>query len=122
MKRNVFTIFVLLPLLLLSCGAFWQSDSARAIQSAQTGEYAAAVRTLEPLVAGGNNDSAVVAALYDAWTRQGEYTKARERFDAWATARPNAAPIRLAAGRANHNVGNYAAALTHLNAVGNSAD
>ena len=122
MRKSAFAVFVLLPLLLLSCAALWQSDSARAIQSAQTGEYAAAVRTLEPLVAGGNNDSAVVGALYDAWTRQGEYTKARERFDAWATARPNAAPIRLAAGRANHNVGNYAAALTHLNAAASSAD
>ena len=122
MKRSAFIVFVVLPLLLLSCAALWQSDSARAIQAAKTGEYEAAVRTLEPLVAGGNNDSAAVGALYNAWTRQGEYAKARERFEAWATARPAAAPVRLAAGRINRVVGNYAAALTHLNAALNSAD
>jgi len=94
MKRSAFIVFVVLPLLLLSCAALWQSDSARAIQAAKTGEYETAVRTLEPLVAGGNNDSAAVGALYNAWTRQGEYAKARERFDAWATARPAAAPVR----------------------------
>ena len=63
MKRSAFIVFVVLPLLLLSCAAFWQSDSARAIQAAKTGEYEAAVRTLEPLVAGGNNDTAAVGAL-----------------------------------------------------------
>ena len=35
---------------------------------------------------------------------------------------PNAAPIRLAAARANRVTGNYAAALTHLNAIQNNAD
>ena len=122
MKRNVFTIFILLPLLLLSCGAFWQSDSARAIQAAKTGEYAAAVRTLEPLVAGGSNDAVAVESLYHAWIYQGEYSRAKERFDAWASARPTSAPIRLAAGRINRLTGNYPAALTHLNAILNSAD
>ena len=52
----------------------------------------------------------------------GRVHQGRERFDAWATARPAAAPIRLAAGRINRIVGNYAAALTHLNAALNSAD
>jgi cellulose synthase operon protein C len=122
MKKSAFTFFVLLPLLLLSCAALWQSDSARAIQAARTGEYAAAVRTLEPLVANGNNDPVVVESLYRAWIRQGEYTRARERFDAWATARPTSGPVRLAAGRINHIVGNYSAALTHLTAVQNAAD
>jgi cellulose synthase operon protein C len=122
MKRSAFTIFVLLPLLLLSCAALWQSDSARALQAARKGEYASAVRTLEPLVANGSNDPAVVQALYYSWIRQGEYTAAREKFDAWATARPNSAPIRLAAGRINHTTGNYAAAVTHLNAALNSPD
>jgi tetratricopeptide (TPR) repeat protein len=122
MKRNAITVFVLLPLLLLSCGAFWQSDSARAIQAARTGEYAAAVRTLEPLVAGGSNDLAAVESLYYSWIRQGEYARAKERFEAWATARPTAGPIRLAAGRINRVTGNYAAALTHLNAIQNAAD
>jgi tetratricopeptide (TPR) repeat protein len=122
MKRSAFTVFILLPLLLLSCAALWQSDSGRAIQAARSGEYAEAVRTLEPLVAGGSNDPAAVDALYNAWIRQGEYAKAKERFDAWATARPNSAPIRYAAGRANRLVGNYAAALTHLNAAVNSPD
>ena len=122
MKKSAFTVFILLPLLLLSCAALWQSDSGRAIQAARSGEYADAVRTLEPLVAGGNNDAAAVDALYVAWIRQGEYAKARERFDAWAAARPNSAPIRYAAGRANRLTGNYAAALTHLNAAVNSQD
>jgi cellulose synthase operon protein C len=122
MKRSAFTIFVLLPLLLLSCAALWQSDSTRAIQAARTGEYASAVRTLEPLVANGSSDPAIVNALYYSWIRQGEYAKARERFDAWAMARPNSAPVRLAAGRINHVTGNYAAALTHLNAALNSPD
>jgi tetratricopeptide (TPR) repeat protein len=122
MKRNAFIVFVLLPLVLLSCAAFWQSDASRAIQAARTGEYATAVRTLEPLVAGGNNDAVAVESLFYSWIRQGEYTKAKERFEAWATARPTAGPIRLAAGRINHITGNYAAALTHLNAVQNAAD
>jgi len=122
MKRSAFTFFVLLPLLLLSCAALWQSDSARAIQAARTGEYAAAVRTLEPLVANGSNDPVAVESLYRAWIRQGEYTRARERFEAWATARPNSGPVRLAAGRVNHILGNYAAALTHLSAVQNSPE
>ena len=122
MKRSAFTVFVLLPLLLLSCAALWQTDSKTAIQAARSGEYANAVRTLEPLVAGGSNDPVAVNGLYSSWIRQGEYTTARERFDTWASARPNSAPIRLAAGRANRLVGNYAAALTHFNAAVNSAD
>jgi hypothetical protein len=80
MKRNAFIVFVLLPLVLLSCAAFWQSDATRAIQAARTGEYATAVRTLEPLVAGGNNDAVAVESLYHSWIRQGEYTKARGTF------------------------------------------
>ena len=122
MKRNAFIVFVLLPLLLLSCAALWQSDSARAIQAAKTGEYAAAVRTLEPLVAGGNNDPAAVERSLPRLDPAGRVRQGQERFDAWATARPTAAPIRLAAGRINRVVGNYAAALTHLNAALNSAD
>jgi len=122
MKRSAFTVFILLPLLLLSCAALWQSDSGRAIQAARGGEYAEGIRTLEPLVAGGNNDPAAVDALYNAWIRQGEYTKAKERFDAWAAARPNSAPIRYAAGRVNRIMGNYDVALTNLNAVLNSPD
>src|SRR5688572_19752504 len=122
MKRSAFTVFVLLPLLLLSCAALWQTDSRTAIQNARAGEYASAARTLDPLVAGGSNDPAAVNGLYYSWIRQGEYTTARERFDAWAAARPTSAPIRLAAGRANRLVGNYAAALTHFDAALNSPD
>ena len=122
MKKSAFIVFVVLPLLLLSCAALWQTDSARAIQAARTGEYATAVRTLEPLVAGGSNDAAAVEGLYYSWIRQGEYTRARERFESWATARPNAAPIRLAAGRIQRLTGNYAAALTHLNAIPESSE
>lgn len=108
---------LVLPLLLLSCGALWQTDTARAIELARTGEYAAAAQALEPLVAGGSNDAAAIESLYRAWTRQGEYAKARERFQTWAAARSTVGPLRLAAGRANRIVGDYAAALTHLNAV-----
>ena len=122
MKRSAFIVFVLLPLLLLSCAALWQSDSVRGIQAARTGDYAAAVRNLEPLVSGGSNDAVSVESLYHAWIRQGEYATAKERFDAWATARPNSAPIRLAAGRINRMTGNYAVSLTHLNAVPAAAD
>jgi tetratricopeptide (TPR) repeat protein len=122
MKKSAFIVFVVLPLLLLSCAALWQSDSARAVQAARTGEYAAAVRALEPLVAGGNNEAAIVEALYYSWIRQGEYTRSRERFESWAAARPNAAPIRLAAGRIQHLTGNNAAALAHFNAIPSSSD
>jgi tetratricopeptide (TPR) repeat protein len=80
------------------------------------------VRTLEPLVAGGSNDPVAVNGLYNSWIRQGEYARAKERFDAWAAARPNSAPIRLAAGRANRMLGNYGPAITHLDAALNSPD
>jgi tetratricopeptide (TPR) repeat protein len=122
MKKKVLTAFVLLPLLLLSCGALWQSEPARGVQLARSGEYAEGARILEPVIAAGNNDAASVDALYYAWVGLGEYSKARERFDAWAAARPNAGPIRLAAGRINRLTGNYPAALTHFTAVQNAAD
>ena len=110
-------VMALLPILLLSCGAIWQSDTNRAIEQERTGEYKAAADVLEPAVQGGNNDPQVVESLYYAWVRQGEYAKAREKFEAWAAARPNAGPIRLAAGRINRITGNYTAALNHLNAI-----
>ena len=76
MKRKAFTLLVLVPLLVVSCGALWQSDSARGVQAARSGEYADAVRTLEPLVANGSNDAAFVDGLYYAWMRQGEIGRA----------------------------------------------
>jgi tetratricopeptide (TPR) repeat protein len=120
MKKSVFSL-MLLPLLLLSCGALWQ-DSKSPTELARTGEYKAAVAALEPMVASGNVDPLVVESLYYSWVRTGEYTKAREKFESWATAHPNAGPIRLAAGRINHLTGNYDRALTHLNTILTFAD
>ena len=115
-------VFLLLPLLLLSCGALWQTDSARAMELARTGEYAAAAAALEPVVASGNSDSALIESLYYSWIRQGEYARARDRFQAWAAARPGVGALRLAAGRINRIIGNHAVAITHLDAVPNNAD
>jgi tetratricopeptide (TPR) repeat protein len=113
-------IFLLLPLLLVSCGAFWQTDANRAVELARTGKYKDAAPALETAVNGGNFDPQIVQSLYYSWIRQGEYTKAREKFEAWAAANPSAGPIRLAAGRVNVLVGNYDAALAHLNTVVNN--
>ena len=112
----------LLPILLLSCGAMWQSDSRSPVELARTGEYKRAAQALEPMVAGGNSILLNVESLYYSWIRTGEYTKAREKFETWSTANPNAGPLRLAAGRINHLTGNYDRALTHLNAIQNSAN
>lgn len=113
-------LLLLLPLLLLSCGALWQSDAERAVGQARTGEYSAAASALEPVVAGGNIDPTVVEALYHSWIRQGEYVKARERFEAWSATTPAAGPLRLAAGRVNYLTGNYARALTHFDSILNN--
>ena len=115
------SVLILLPFILLSCGALWQTDTNRAIEQARTGEYKAASTALEAAVDGGNNDAQVVESLYYSWIRQGEYTKARERFGAWATARPNAGPIRLAAGRIDRITGNYPQSMANLNAIQNFA-
>jgi len=116
MKRNAFSL-LLLPFLFLSCGALWQSESRSPVELARTGAYKEAIAALEPMVAGGNFDPIVVEGLYYSWVRTGEYTKARERFESWSSASPNAGPIRLAAGRINHLTGNYERALAHLNAI-----
>ena len=116
MKRNIFSL-ILLPFLLLSCGALWQSDSKSPVELARTGEYKEAAAALEPMVAGGNFDPIVVENLYHSWIRTGEYSKAREKFEAWSTSNPNAGPVRLAAARINHLTGNYERALTHVNAI-----
>ena len=105
-------LLLLLPALLLSCGAFWQSNTSRALEQARTGEYKAAADALESAVEGGNNDAGVVESLFHSWVRQGEYVKARTKFDAWVAARPNAGPIRLAAGRIHRLTGSYDIALT----------
>ncbi len=119
MKRT-FLSLTLLPILLLSCGALWQSDTRSPVELARTGNYKDAAAALEPMVAGGNIDPLVVESLYYSWVRSGEYAKARDKFEAWSVAKPNAAPVRLAAGRIYHLIGNYDRALTHLNAVLNS--
>ena len=89
---------------------------------ARTGSYKEAAAALEPMVAGNNFDPVVVESLYYSWVRSGEYAKAREKFEAWAAANPNAGPVRLAAGRIQHLTGNYDRALVHLNAILNFAD
>ena len=106
--------------LLFSCGALWQTDIPGAIEQARTGKYKEAAATLEPAVAGGNVDAQVVESLYSAWIRQGEYAKARDRFEAWAARNASAAPVRLAAARVNHLTGNFDQALTHLNPIQNA--
>jgi tetratricopeptide (TPR) repeat protein len=116
MKRNVFSL-ILLPLLLLSCGALWQSDSKSPVELARTGAYKDAAAALEPMVAGGNFDPLVVESLYYSWIRTGEYAKARQKFEEWSNANPNAGPVRLAAGRISHLTGNYDRSLAHLNAI-----
>ena len=119
MKRHA--LFLLPLLLLVSCGALWQTDVNKALEQARTGEYKPAADALESVVEAGNIDPKVVESLYYSWTRLGEYMKARDRFEHWATARPTAAPIRLAAGRISRLTGNYAQALTHLNAIQGAA-
>ena len=115
-------ILAILPLLLLNDGAFGQAGPAEAVALARKGDYIAASTALERIVNGGNFTPAVVEGLYYSWIRKGDYLKARNQFDAWSKSNPNAAPIRLAAARANRVTGNYAAALTHLNAIQSSAD
>src|SRR3989441_13184698 len=116
MKRNVLSL-LLLPFLLLSCGALWQSDTRSPVELARAGSYKEAAAALEPMVAAGNFDPLVVESLYYSWIRTGEYAKARERFDAWAKANPNAGAVRLAAARVQHLTGNYDQALAHVNAI-----
>src|SRR5262245_38412840 len=122
LPRRGVLLLLMLPLLLLSCGALWQTTPAQAVDLEKKGEYAQAAAVLEPAVAGGSADPVIVDSLYYSWIRQGEYVKARDKFEAWAAAKPNAGPIRLAAARANRQTGNYAKALTHLDAVLNQAD
>ncbi len=116
-----FFVLALVPLLLVSCGALWQTDSNRAIEEARTGNYKAAADVLERVVEDGKSDPQIVESLYYSWIRQGEYSKARSKFEAWADARPNDGPVRLAAGRIDRITGNYAKSLTYLNSVLNFA-
>ena len=110
-------IVLLLPLLLFSCGALWQSDTRSPFELARTGMYKEAAAALEPMVTAGNFDPLVVESLYYSWVRTGEYANARARFDTWAKANPNAGAVRLAAGRLHHLTGNYDQALAHMNAI-----
>jgi tetratricopeptide (TPR) repeat protein len=106
--------------LCISCragGAVRQLDTKSAVELALKGEYKEAGPYLEQVVAGGSNAADVVEALYLVYTRQGQYTQARDRFQSWSQSRPTAAPIRLAAGRVQRILGNYTAAITHLDAV-----
>src|SRR5687768_13948912 len=106
-RNSQFFPLLLLPFLLFSCGALWQTDAKTAVEMARTGEYSQAAPALESAVAGGNVDRVVVESLYYSWIRQGEYAKARERFEEWSTANPGAGPVRLAAGRVNRLMGDY---------------
>jgi tetratricopeptide (TPR) repeat protein len=92
------------------------------MELARTGEYKAAAAALEPMVAGGNFDPLVVESLYYSWVRTGQYAMAREKFEAWAKANPNAGSVRLAAGRINHVTGDYDRALSHFDAILNAAN
>jgi len=121
MRKNLLSL-ILLPFLLLSCGALWQSEKKSPVELARTGEYKEAAAALEPLVSSGNFDPTVVESLYYSWIRTGDYSKAREKFEAWAAANPNAGPVRLAAARANRLVGNYDRALSHLEPILNFAN
>jgi tetratricopeptide (TPR) repeat protein len=104
-----------------SVAAHFGNRTRGPVELART-EATKAAAALEPMVAGGNFDALVVESLYYSWVRTGEYTKAREKFEAWAGANANAAPLRLAAGRIDHLTGNYDRALTHLNAILNFAN
>ena len=115
--RRILLSLILLPCLLLSCGALWQTEKKAPVELARTGMYKEAAAQLEPMVAGGNFDPLVVESLYYCWIRTGNYTKAREKFEGWAAANPNAGPVRLAAARANRLLGNYDRALPHLDAI-----
>ncbi len=108
---------LLLPFLLLSCGALWQTDANTAVEMARTGQYKEAAAVLEAAVAKGNVEQPVVEGLYYSWIRQGEYEKTRERFESWSTEYAKAGPIRLSAARVNHIVGNQDRALTHLEPI-----
>src|SRR5215470_5940169 len=127
MKKS-FAILTLaiLPILLSSAiggRVFGQQVSpAEAVALARKGDYAAAAANLERAVTSGTVTPAVVEALYYSWVRQGEYVKARDRFEAWAKSNPNAPAVRLAAGRIDHIVGKYADSLTHLNAAQNNPE
>jgi tetratricopeptide (TPR) repeat protein len=113
---------LLLPLLLFSCGALWQSDTKSPFELARTGQYKDAAAALEPMVASGNFDPTVVESLYYSWIRLGEYTKAHDKFEAWAKANPTAGSIRLAAGRTDRLTGNFDQALAHFNVILNNAN
>ena len=122
-KSSGILALTLLPLLLFSDAALGQQGTAaEAVSLARKGEYAPAATALERLISGGTVTPAVVEGLYYSWIRQGDYVKARDRFEAWAKATPNAAPIRLAAARVDHLTGKYADALTHLNAIQSNVD
>ena len=62
MKRNLFSL-LLIPFLLLSCGALWQSDTRSPVELARTGNYKEAAAALEPMVAGGNFEALVVESV-----------------------------------------------------------
>src|SRR6195256_6209166 len=121
MRRSFLTL-LLLPFLMLSCGALWQTDKKSPVELARTGMYKEAEAALEPMVSSGNFDPLVVERLYYSWIRTGQYAKARDKFEAWATANPNAGPVRLAAGRIDHLTGNYDRALVHLRAIASFAN
>jgi tetratricopeptide (TPR) repeat protein len=121
MRRTLLSL-ILLPFLLLNCGALWQTEKKAPVELARTGMYKEAAAQLESMVASGNFDPLVVESLYYSWIRTGDYTKAREKFESWAAANPNAGPLRLAAARANDLVGNYDRALAHLEPILNFAN
>ena len=89
--RNSKLVLALLPFLLLSCGALWQTDVGTAIEQARTGKYREAAAALNQIVEAGNVDPQAVESLYYSWIRQGDYMRARDRFETLVAANPTAA-------------------------------
>ena len=100
-----------------------QTSTADAVALARKGEYGPAAVALDRAVGAGTLTPAVVEGLYYSWIRQGEYVKARDRFEALAKSSPNAAPVRLAAARANRvKPETLLRRLAHLNAIQDNAE
>src|SRR5579872_4393802 len=111
-------VLILLPGLLLSCGAGWQDKKkdlpSDPVEQARIGEYKDGAANLEAAVNSGNNNAHAIEMLYYSWIRQGEYSKALQKFEAWAATKPNVGGIRLAAARIERLTGNYTKSLTNL--------
>ena len=114
MKRSAFIVFVLLPPVAAQLRRLWQSDSAARHPGCDAPE------NTRPLSEHSNRwwqAATMIPPLSTPSITPGsgrESTRRRENGSMPGQRHgPTAAPIRLAAGRINRIVGNYAAALTH---------